>query len=346
MVIRMPIDIKSLYLNIKNDNRTGHTATVATPLKQGASVHSELSQIMNLPENMTQKDKERLSSQILAKSRADARIVKAFRFDSIMVNGSKVETNAAYCIYVREETNPHNVHFGRQKVHYPQILVYEGDDIHINNQLVLRAVSKTLNDYAFIVQAFEYDTDSKTLNFDALIVGENSVPYSKVFVNRRGVGAKFSTMFTHDAENYDIEIIALRQRMGYTSVSTDNYNDIILANKADACNLVCDYLMNKGASTARILKFEYPYSLYDIFYEIDGKKKYAIIQQTATREKYFVLSMEKIQFINDFSDSASVFLVTDIKGKPQVIEYTPSMINTLKKTISSIRFEDRGQTNE
>ena len=34
MIIRIPIDTKSLYLNIKNDNETGHTATVATPLKQ------------------------------------------------------------------------------------------------------------------------------------------------------------------------------------------------------------------------------------------------------------------------------------------------------------------------
>ena len=34
-IIRLPIDTKSLYFNIKNDNKTGHTATVATPLKQG-----------------------------------------------------------------------------------------------------------------------------------------------------------------------------------------------------------------------------------------------------------------------------------------------------------------------
>ena len=32
MIIRLPIDIKLLYLNIKNDNESGHTATVATSL--------------------------------------------------------------------------------------------------------------------------------------------------------------------------------------------------------------------------------------------------------------------------------------------------------------------------
>ena len=43
-IIRLPIDTKSLYFNIKNDNETGHTATVATPLKQGASLHTELAE--------------------------------------------------------------------------------------------------------------------------------------------------------------------------------------------------------------------------------------------------------------------------------------------------------------
>ena len=49
MIIRLPIDIKSLYLNIKNDNESGHTATVATPLKQYGSVHEELLPIFDIP---------------------------------------------------------------------------------------------------------------------------------------------------------------------------------------------------------------------------------------------------------------------------------------------------------
>ena len=39
--IRLPIDLKSLYYNIFNDNEKGHTCTVATPLKQGKSVNTE-----------------------------------------------------------------------------------------------------------------------------------------------------------------------------------------------------------------------------------------------------------------------------------------------------------------
>ena len=50
--IVLPIDTKSLYLNIFNDNLAGHTATVATPLKQGNSYNEELGQLLTI------KDKE------------------------------------------------------------------------------------------------------------------------------------------------------------------------------------------------------------------------------------------------------------------------------------------------
>ena len=69
-IVRLPIDTKSLYFNIKNDNQRGHTATVATPLKQGASVHEELMQITKIPEGIGPFCREELASSILAKSRA------------------------------------------------------------------------------------------------------------------------------------------------------------------------------------------------------------------------------------------------------------------------------------
>ena len=65
-VIRLPIDIKSLYFNIKNDNEKGHTATVATPLKQGASVHEELSKIHCIPHNINDYSRDSLVGHILS----------------------------------------------------------------------------------------------------------------------------------------------------------------------------------------------------------------------------------------------------------------------------------------
>ena len=99
MIIRLPIDIKSLYLNIKNDNESGHTATVATPLKQYGGVNEQLIKILDIPENVNPVSKEGMISQILSKSRAEAKINNVFVFDKISVNGIRVENIPSYCIY-------------------------------------------------------------------------------------------------------------------------------------------------------------------------------------------------------------------------------------------------------
>ena len=163
MIVRLPIDIKSLYLNIKNDNESGHTATVATPLKQYGSVNNQLMPIFNIPTNLNQISKESLISEILAKSRADAAIVKVCVFDNISVNGIMIENIPSFCIYVREETATTNVHYGRQKIHYPITLKYCDSEVEINNKTVMKAISEVLNNYAFIIEAFEYNTETKVL---------------------------------------------------------------------------------------------------------------------------------------------------------------------------------------
>lgn len=43
--IILPIDTKSLYYNVLNDNIRGHTCTVATPIKQGNSTNAFLKDI-------------------------------------------------------------------------------------------------------------------------------------------------------------------------------------------------------------------------------------------------------------------------------------------------------------
>ena len=340
-VIRLPIDVKSLFFNIKNDNKTGHTATVATPLKQGASVREELSHITEIPENIKSFSREELISKILAKSRAQAKIIGLFVFDKFSVNGVTLEEDNSFCMYIREETDPNNVHFGRQKIHYPSSLVYEDNDVVINNRSVMRSVSSYLRGYAFLIEAFEYDTDTGVLNFDATIVGENDIPYSKVFINRRGVGNKFTSHFTEVSDIYDMEIISLREKHGYDVVTPENFNEIISANTAIAHSLAVDYLTSTGAENIRVLKEEYPYALYDIQYTENGVRKYAIVKQTATKSKHFSLPLSKIQFCNDFSNQALLLLVTDVNGTPQIYRYMIDDLNRLNKSINSITYEDR-----
>lgn len=341
-VIRLPIDIKSLYFNIKNDNESGHTATVATPLKQGASIHTELAKIRNIPENINAFSKDRLIDQILSKSRAAAKITDVFVFDKISVNGIRVNCEESFCIYIREETDPKNVHCGRQKVHYPPSLKYSDSDIEINNRKVVDAISETLFGYAYIVEAFEYDGDSKTLNFDALIVGENGIPYSKVFLNKKGVGNKFSSVFNEFADTYDFEIIALREHLGFDRVGPNNYMDIVNENKKTALTVVVEALTIAGVALTRKIAEEYPYSLYDIEYVLNGKKNYVIVRFTSTKITTFSLPYNKIKFCNDYGDSVKVALVTDINGACNVSWFSSNDLNSMKKAINSIIYTSGG----
>lgn len=340
-ILRLSIDTKSLYYNIKNDNQTGHTATVATPLKQGTAIRPELHMLSRIPESICPTSRENLVSQILSNSRAKAKINGVYVFNRIAVNGQILSIMPSYCMYVREETERKSVHFGRQKLHYPLSLAFEDIDTCIDNKAVISAISKHLNNYAFIVEAFEYDTNHNILNFDVTIVGNSQVPYSKVFINRRGVGNKFSRMVADDADSYDTEIIALREHLGYDNVTPDNYSNIVANNCVLARDTAADYLSSMLAENVRLLKNEYPYSIYDIEYRISGKKKYAVVQQTATKEKAFTLSTEKIQFINDFSADSLLLLVTDICDSKKIFVYSASDINSLGKRIASVRFEDR-----
>lgn len=340
-IIRLPIDTKSLYFNIKNDNKTGHTATVATPLKQGASIRQELMQIVSIPENINSVSRESLISQILSKSRADAKINQVFLFNRISVNGKFLDNTSSFCMYVREETSPNNVHCGRQKLHYPPSLSFEDIDVLINNRTIIKAISEALNNYAFLVEAFEYDTDTGILNFDVAVVGENGIPYSKVFINRRGVGNKFTLQFSENSDIYDSEIIALRDALGYDAVSPENFNEVMTENTRKAIDIAVDYIHANGGSDARVLTEVYPYALYDIEYKIGKKTRYLLVKHTATRSKYLNLPLGKVRFLNDFSDCATLLLITDINSKPTLHTYAISDLNRMDKTINSITYKDR-----
>ena len=340
MLIRLPIDIKSLYLNIKNDNESGHTATVATPLKQYNSYHEELLPILDIEENINPISRDELVSSILMKSRAEAKIIKVCVFDKIMVNGIHLVNNPSFCIYVREETAPTNVHFGRQKVHYPVTFKYSDAEIDINNKIVMKMISETLHGYAFIIEAFEYDTDSRTLNFDATIVGTNGIPYSKVFINRRGAGNKFRASFTEDSDVYDTEIIAMREKLGYEAVTPDNFFEVQGNNKEIALGLVRNHIEMMGGEQIRNFYEDYPYALYEYGYIKDGVKQYAIVTHTSTTIKYFHLSINRIRFCSDFENQVRIYLVTDVNGDAKIHQYTINELNEMSKSINSISYQD------
>lgn len=338
----LPINTKSLYVNILNDNAMGHTATVATPLKQGNSYNNDLGQLLNIREaEVDFENKTDLLNELLKNSKSKNIIRHVYVFDKVAVNGEYVNSDYAYCLYVKEEVDPSKEQFGRLKVHYPTTLKYEDADIKINNKEVIKSISKILKEYAFIVKSFEYNTDTKILNFNALIVGENKVPYSKVFINEKGVGNKFNPIFNEINEDYDVEIITLRKYYG-ECVNPHNFNNYILENNCKAFKIVSSYLEIKGAKNIEQTSKEFPYSLYDLRYNLYGKTRYVIVCCTTTNIKYFNLSIKKLVFCHDFMNDVDIFLVSNILKDPNVKEYTVNDIDNMSRMINSIKFTDEG----
>lgn len=339
----LPIDTKSLYFNIKNDNLTGHTATVATPIKQGNSYNEQLGRIYEIKEKEISFDaKPDLIRELVKNSKSTIRIKNVFVFDKIMVNGIRIDTNKQYCMYIKEEIDPQKVQFGRLKLHYPNTLKFSDLDVDIDNKGILKLISKVLNDYAFIVKGFEYDVQTNILNFDALIVGENNIPYSKVFINEKGTGNKFTKVFNETAEDYDIEIISIRQNYNQT-IDVTNYAEFCNELQHKAIALISDSLEKKGITNIEYVSKNYPYSLYDLRYLDNGRIKYACIFWTATKLKYFNMSVKKNLFLHDFLDDSSIYLISDVLREKRINCYSISDIDSFNKSINSIKFTDEGE---
>lgn len=339
MIIRLPIDLKSLHYNIFNDNKTGHTATVSTPIKQGAVKREDLSRIDEIEQNQHCLNCPEFINELAKTARQAVKIAGVYIFNKIAVNGEPIKTDKQYCIYTKEEIDPEKVHFGRVKLHYPIRLKYCDGNVDIDNRSIIEAVSSSVQGYAFLVNAFEYDTESRLLNFCLTIVGENRIPYSKVFVNEKGAGNKFVTMADEYIDVYDSEIISLRKKFG-ENVGPDNFAPYMMLNKQAALEQAYLFLVNKGASDIKMLIRDYPYSLYDIEYRLCGQTKYLIVCFTSTKIKYFNLSTKKIRFLNDFNYSSSLICITDINGDPIITEYTAKDINIMSKSINSVMFKE------
>ena len=209
--IILPIDTKSFYFNIKNDNATGHTATVATPIKQGNSINEKLIQVYKIPMQIDFQTKPELINELIKNSKSQIKITNVLVFKNIYVNGIRINVDKSFCFYIKEEINPDKIQYGRLKLHYPMSLKYEDSELNIDNKNIINTISTFLHDYAFIVTAFEYDLDEDYLNFKITIIGENSIPYSKVFINNKGVGNKYTSVFDEYADSYDMEIISLKK---------------------------------------------------------------------------------------------------------------------------------------
>ena len=100
------------------------------------------------------------------------------------------------------------------------------------------------------------------MNFNITIIGENKIPYSKVFINNKGTGNKFNSIFNEFAESYDMEIISLRQKFGQ-EIGPDNYLEYMEIAKDKAMAEAELYARKKYKNDVTNISLLYPYSLYD-----------------------------------------------------------------------------------
>lgn len=340
--IILPIDTKSLYYNIKNDNLSGHTATVATPIKQGNSINKVLMNVYKIPMQVDFQSKPKLIKELTKNSKSQIKITNVFSFKNISVNKKRIETDKEFCFYIKEEIDPKRAQFGRLKLHYPISLKYDDNDCSIDNKKVINTISETLKDYAFIVTSFDYDFDEDILNFNAIIVGENQIPYSKVFINNKGVGNKYSNIFYEYADSYDMEIISLKKyyQQFNQNIDPENYRMVTMECEEKAFEIANKYLIDSNCKSIINLKSDFSYSLYDYRYEENGIIKYLIVTYTSTNMKYFNISAKQLKFINDFDEETRVMLITNLLNEPIINIYNQEDLNKFSKSINSLMLKE------
>lgn len=331
--INLPIDTKSLYYNINNDNLKGHTCTVATPIKQGKSLNQYLNEIYKIPQQIDYEQHEKLVDELRKNSKSIVRINNVFVFDKIKVNNHLIDCEASYCIYVKEEIDETKVQFGRIKMHYPLSLKYES--LNIDNKKVLNKISEYLNDYAFLIESFDYDFDDDSLNFNALVVGYNQIPYSKIFINNKGVGSKFNQDLKYLSDCYDYEIISLKKQYG-NDVGTESFEEYMEKAREESFSIVNQYLISEGAYEIRFTSNEYPYCIYDVQYYLNGNIYYGVIRSTYTKQIYADLSAETNRFINLFNNT-NLFIVTEVIVNNVLKVFNNKQLEQFKTKINSIR---------
>ena len=84
----------------KADNISGHTATVATPIKQGNSINDKLMQVYKIPMQIDYQSKPELVNELTKNSKSQIKITNVFAFKNIKVNGISIQTSKSYCFYI------------------------------------------------------------------------------------------------------------------------------------------------------------------------------------------------------------------------------------------------------
>lgn len=359
------IDEKSLFVGVKNDFRKGQSATVNTPLNQSKNPdkwHKDVYEFLNA---YTSVDVDKLPPVLMNKclakttSQANAEIVYFCVFSKFALDGVPFEVNASFAMYVKKETDARitmrdgetteNTHLGREKLHYPKTLFYSTDGYNIDNKAVLDKILEVNGGFAYMVNGFDIDSDTDTLNFRTTMIGVKDVPLSNVFRRKKGIGSKLIvnginfeelnlalpidnvlTIPEHDAFFATIEKIQESCRSNGAIGEEYVFNNLpLIIGEANVENSV------------HVSK-NYPQSPYDIECVVKGERLYIEVKSTISSKQTFYMSKGERRFMDKYGDHYLLVLITNVKSEHRRHKkYTKNQImneSIMSQETQSIKF--------
>ena len=356
MKFRFKIDEKSLFYGLYNDYVRGQTATVSTPINQSKNPNKWHKDIMKLygsgleskiiPQELIDKCLNKTTSQ------ANSKLIDFYEFKEIYFDGIKLECDASFGIYIKEEIDQFiinkkgkkvtNTHLGRQKLHYPISLHYNSLGYNVDNTKVLNAILEQNGGFAFVVRGFEYYQDTQTLNFITSLIGPNGIPLSTVFRRQKGVGKKLMIDPNKVVDNDYVVVVEQNSDIqGSTNVSYELINKSRSENGKLGEEFIYELLKEKLTEDNELYhtSLDFPQSPYDMEYIENGEKKYVEVKSTSGTKPIFNMSSGELKFMEKYKDSYKLYMVTEVKEEfPKYKEYTYYDIMKMRKEYPSVRF--------
>lgn len=329
------IDEKSLFRGVKNDYSKGQSPTVHTPLNQSQDKNKWRNDVYDFikgceSEDIVENLPEMLEAKCLPKttSKASGKIVHFYVFSKFTLDGVSFDVDSSFAMYVKEETSENivqrsgeitaNTHLGRQKLHYPITFAYMSDGYNINNKKVLDKILEVNGGFAYVVNGFDVDTATYTLNFKTTMIGPEGVLLSNVFKRKKGVGVKLlvngisldksSIISTSNKiltkEENEAFISALEKIQRSSRLNGAMGEDYVYENIEKIIGIIPE--------ERRHISKLYPLSPYDIECKVNGKTIYIEVKSTKDSKKTFYMSKGERKFMDKYEQHYLLVLVTNV----------------------------------
>lgn len=336
MELKFKISETSLRYGIYNNYAKGHTASVETELNQSKDPSKWRNDILKLRELNCRCDDSNLPEGLveacLKSKKNDTIVTDIFVFDNILVNGEKLEVDASFCMYIKEEishtanvlnaSSNVNTHLGRLMIHYPISFDYRKDGFNIDNKKILKRIMETNGNYAFVVKGFIYNTEDKTLNFLITLVGPSGILQTSVFKEGKGVGVKLKVSDTLSYEENAVVTCKYNSETGKSDIEFEQVNRVRSKNGLKGEKFVCEIIKEKLLENGTFddsdlfhTSLDYKFSPYDIEYIEHGVKKYVEVKATQGTKEVFNLSSGELKFMEEHKDNYYLYMVTEVNSE-------------------------------